>query len=93
MIMHACMAVICTSFYIGLNTCDDGEIRLVDFSDNMIDNEGRLEVCYNGDWGAVCASSLQFGRKSASVVCNQLGFSSNGIVYKQLSCNTSACIS
>ncbi len=49
--------------------CDDGEIRLVDGDDNT---EGRLEVCYNGQWGTVCSD--EFGYVDGRVACRQLGF-------------------
>ena len=52
--------------------CDNGEIRLVNGDDNT---EGRLEVCYNGQWGTVCSD--EFGYVDGGVVCRQLGFKGN----------------
>lgn len=49
--------------------CVDGDIRLVGGSTTL---EGRVEVCFNNAWGAVCDNS--FGNEEASVVCSQLGF-------------------
>ena len=36
------------------------------------ETEGRLEVCYNGQWGTVCIDG--FRSPEGTVVCRQLGF-------------------
>ena len=53
--------------------CIDGDIRLVDGSTAL---EGRVEVCFNNAWGAICDS--YFSTEEASVACAQLGFQRAG---------------
>ena len=53
--------------------CQDGQTRLVG---GRTEADGRLEVCFNDRWGTVCDDN--FGAQEATVVCRQLGFSSEG---------------
>ena len=61
--------------YIGINnTCSlNYDVRLVDGSKK---SEGRLEVCYKGQWTSICRS-YSLNAKFASTVCNQLGYTTN----------------
>ena len=56
----------------GAIQCNNSDIRLVGGSN---DNEGRVEVCFNGTWGTVCDDS--WDNNDAIVVCNQLGLGSS----------------
>jgi deleted-in-malignant-brain-tumors protein 1 len=53
--------------------CNQGDIRLVGSTNSL---EGRVEMCYDGVWGAVCSDYWE--TVEASVVCRQLGYSSSG---------------
>ncbi|XP_038072908.1 LOW QUALITY PROTEIN: uncharacterized protein LOC119741237 [Patiria miniata] len=53
----------------GTDDHDDYPIRLVD---GATDNEGRVEILFNGQWGTV--NSEGWDSRDASVVCRQLGF-------------------
>ena len=44
--------------------------------DGVREYEGRIEICYNGEWGTVCDDGIR--DSVAKVVCRQLGFSFHG---------------
>ena len=50
--------------------CNDGDVKLVD---GVREYEGRIEVCYTGEWETVCDNHMD--DSVAEVVCRQLGFS------------------
>lgn len=56
--------------------CDTGELRLVNGSGGMVNNNGRLEFCRNGVWGTV--SDYEFDMADARVACRKLGFNPDG---------------
>ena len=51
------------------DNCTNGDIRLVNGDTQY---EGRVEVCYGGNWGSVCPNS--WDSNEAKVVCRQLGY-------------------
>ena len=58
--------------------CTDGEMRLVSASGETEGvRNGRLEICYQGVWGAVY--DTDWSAIDAAVTCQQLGFDQRGI--------------
>ena len=50
--------------------CTQGAVRLRDGAKSL---EGRLEICYDEEWGTICDDMWSIN--DASVACRQLGFS------------------
>ena len=59
---------------ISIVVCQGGQIRL---SGGRNSAEGRVEICFNNQWGTVCDDF--WSTSDGNVVCRQLGFSPNGI--------------
>ena len=53
--------------------CRDGDLSLVD--GNKV-NEGRLEICFDNEWGTICDD--YWGTQEARVACRQLGLPFQG---------------
>ena len=51
-------------------SCDNGEVKLVG---GDTPNEGRVEICYNNQFGTICDDN--WDGNDAKVICGQLGFS------------------
>ena len=60
------------------SNCSDDGIRLVG---GFSTHEGRVEVCVNKVWGTVCDND--WSTEEANIVCNQLGFLSQGMYVKR----------
>ena len=75
--------ILCQSSIVSRNTIiclsaselctSDGSSRLVG---GMYNYEGRVEICTNGGWSTVCDD--YWGSVDAQVICNQLGYSTEG---------------
>ena len=58
---------------ISVALCQDGDVRL---RGGRNPTEGRVEICFNNQWGTVCDDF--WSTSDGNVVCKQLGFSPNG---------------
>ena len=63
------MIIIYNDYYAESGECTgDGSIRLVD---GFVEHEGRVEVCVNGVWGAVCDEGWDL--TDSHIICQQIG--------------------
>ena len=53
--------------------CSVGEVRL---AGGLTESQGRVEICYNNQWGTICHDS--WDTNAAIVVCRQLGYATVG---------------
>ena len=59
-----------------IGVCNDGDVRL---EGGDREYEGRIEVCYTGEWETLCDDHVD--DSVAEVVCRQLGFSFHSKIY------------
>ena len=55
--------------------CKQGSVRL---AGGVSDFNGRVEVCVDGTWGAVCGNN--FGTPEAEAVCSSLGYETTNVI-------------
>ena len=67
------MSTLFVHYFISIAPCTCGQLRLMG---GNVSIEGRVEICINNEWGTVCGDSWE--RTDASVVCRQLGYSTQG---------------
>ncbi|XP_063406017.1 neurotrypsin-like [Mytilus trossulus] len=60
--------------FLNCSSEDEGALRIMGF----IENEGRLEINYKGEWGTVCDNYFDDG--DAAVACRQLGYCSGMMI-------------
>ena len=71
--MYSHSIVIYISHWTTDTVCTDGDVRLAGSDRN---NQGRVEICFNNQYGTVCDDG--WDNVDASVVCGQLGFQRAG---------------
>ena len=64
---------LCCNFVDVVKCSNEGQLRLVGGNNTR---EGRVEVCFGETWATICDAF--WSTADANVVCQQLGYSSNG---------------
>ena len=62
--------------YTERSECSDGTLRLINEFQQTDVREGRLEICFQGVWGAVY--DTDWSARDAAVTCQELGFEPEG---------------
>ena len=68
MCMNSYVVCVFSDAFTSVGNCSHGALRLVGGANSA---EGRVEICINNAWGAVCDDG--FTKEEALVVCRQLG--------------------
>ena len=76
--MYICVVLLysVTLFCLDSDGCVDGKRRIVSRSDENGVVEGRVEVCFNGLWGAIYSD--KWNQSHSGVICNGLGYEPSG---------------
>lgn len=79
----------CGIHHSNFTVCTEGDVQLIGGRDPL---SGRVELCRQNEWGRICDRTSTWGLRSATVVCRQLGFSTEGTVimsdaYEELALN------
>ena len=65
---------------------NDGEVQLVN---GTIEQEGRVEICLNGVWGAICETG--WSTSDAYVMCKGIGYSGQSMLAKTTPSHITVC--
>ena len=57
--------------------CVEGNVQIIEGPYDLMTEEGRVEICLGGSWGAVCSDSWSY--QDARVACKQFGYPYTGM--------------
>lgn len=60
------------NIHVGESCSVANEVRLVNSSETSEYIEGRVEICYNGQWTPICRNTY-ISRVTGGTLCNSLG--------------------